>query len=291
MVDSDRSVIEAAFSDTRRPLFDRGAATGRPSADDAADGAQDDPTDDPAQPVPPPARLDGRLAVVTGATGLLGGAMAAELAARGARVCLIGRDLDSLRDAVARLGPGALTAMLRCDLASADDIVDATDFVERIGSPVDLLVHAAGAFSPTTVSDSAVDELDEHYLLDVRGPYLLTQRLLPLLEQACGRVVFFSSPCDPHAGVAAARDAHRSISQAGRGALAAALRAEVAPTDIGVLTVYTDGAVDEHDPDDAVAGFLQRCASTVLDALAVDALDVTELHLRRVDRGTPAERR
>src|SRR5690606_34520347 len=64
-------------------------------------------------------RLDGRLALVTGASGLLGAAMAVELASRGADLCLLGRDLPGLLEVVDDLVPGARAAVLRCDLAIA----------------------------------------------------------------------------------------------------------------------------------------------------------------------------
>ena len=270
MVDNDRSVIEVAFSDARGPRF-----AGRGEA--------------PATPVDPAGErgLEGRLAVVTGAAGLLGAAITAELVARGAHVCLIGRDLDALRATVDALDPGAHTAMLRCDLASVDDVESAADFIERIGEPVDLLVHAAGMYAPTTIARGTVEELDEHYLLDVRGPYLLTQRLLPSLTEADGRVVVVSRG-GAAAGPAAAR--HRHISQAGLVAFASGLREEAAPYGIRVLTVRTDD-VEAVPGDPGSQAFLEACASRMLDLLASGTVDVTDLRLRRGGRRTRSERR
>jgi NAD(P)-dependent dehydrogenase (short-subunit alcohol dehydrogenase family) len=270
VVDNDRSVIEVAFSDALGPRF----------------GALDDPRSTPPHPTGDRDLL-GRLAVVTGAAGMLGAAIAGELVARGAHVCLIGRDPDALRQTVDGLAPGAHTAMLRCDLASVEDVESAADFVERIGEPVDLLVHAAGMYAPTTIARGTVEELDEHYLLDVRGPYLLTQRLLPSLTDAAGRVVFFSV-----GGVEAGPDAdvHRHISQAGLVAFAAGLRDEAAPFGIRVLTVRTDD-VEETPGDLGAQEFLHACAARVLDLLGAGAVDVTDLHLRRGGRRTRSERR
>ena len=107
MVDNDRSVIEVAFVDTPPSLFGPEPGT----ATDAAGSADERGR-----------ALEGRLVVVTGASGLLGAAFAAEVVERGARVCLIGRDMDALRATTATLGPDAPTAHLRCDLASAEDV-------------------------------------------------------------------------------------------------------------------------------------------------------------------------
>ena len=270
MVDNDRSVIEVAFSEARGPRFAGGDAVTRTPVDASGERG-----------------LEGRLAVVTGAAGLLGAAITAELTARGAHVCVIGRDLEALRATVEGIGPGAHTAMLRCDLASIEDVESAADFIERIGEPVDLLVHAAGMYSPTTIARGTVEELDEHYLLDVRGPYLLTQRLLPSLTDAVGRVVFFSvggGEAGPDA------DVHRHISQAGLVAFASGLREEAAPYGIRVLTVRTDD-VEDVPGDPGSQAFLEACAARMLDLLAAGAVDVTDLHLRRGGRRTRSERR
>jgi NAD(P)-dependent dehydrogenase (short-subunit alcohol dehydrogenase family) len=276
VVDIDRSVIEVAFTEVRHPLFTSGEPTSDASSDDRS--------------------VEGRLAVVTGASGMLGAAFVAELAERGAHVCLVGRDLDSLRDTVAALDPGARTAMLRCDLASAEDVGSACDFIERIGSPVDLVVHAAGLYAPTSIARGSIDDLDEHYLLDVRGPYLLTQRLLPSLADGSGRIVFFAAGERPSTGgpggdTPASPDVHRSISQAGVRAFASELRVEAGPLGIRVLTVQADDDLDSLGGGAEGPSFLRACSSTVLDVLAVHAVDLTELHLRRGGRMSRSEQR
>lgn len=278
MVDIDRSVIEVAFSEPRGPLF---APDTGPVQPETPDGGAARPVAD-------------RLAVVTGAAGMLGGSLAAELAARGARVCLIGRDTDALRETVQALGPTARAAMLRCDLASAEDITSAVDFIERIGEPVDLLVHAAGLYAPSSIARGDVTELDEHYLLDVRGPYLLTQQLLPSLVRARGRVVFFASgrgPASVGPTTEVGDDVHRTITQAASASLAESLRTETEQDGVRVLTVRTDDDLDPVGGGEDAIGFLRHCAGAVLDALAMDELDVTELHLRGANRRARSERR
>ena len=174
---------------------------------------------------------------MTGAGGLLGASVAAELARRGARICLLGRSMHDLRATAAALPPTAHTALLRCDLTSAGDVGSAADFVDRLGAPVDVLVHAAGVRSTATVATGSLESLDEHYLLNVRGPYLLTQRLLGSLASSAGHVVFFTSPGSPDPG-----DAHHSISTAALSALADEVRGEASSRGVRVLSV--DAEVD-----------------------------------------------
>ncbi len=263
------------FIDPPRPVF------GTPGADDEGSGVPDSGVPDSAAEVSPTVGADtrplaGKLAVVTGATGLLGATVAAELVGRGARVCLMGRSITELRE-TARLCGGA-TAMLRCDLASADDVTAAADFVDRIGVPVDVLVHAAGVRSSATVSDGTLESLDEHYLLNVRGPYLLTQRLLGSLGAARGQVVFFASSSRPDLMVdLRGGDAHHAISTAALVAFARELRAEAAPAGVRVLTV--DAEVDLGADDDGDE-LLAALASQVIDALGSPRLDVTGFSVR-----------
>jgi NAD(P)-dependent dehydrogenase (short-subunit alcohol dehydrogenase family) len=279
VVDSDRSAIEVAFDGTGHSWSPPVGAPDQVSgpANGVAGSAWD-----PA----------GRLAVVTGASGLLGSAVAAELLRRDARVCLIGRDLDALRETSSSFPSGSRAALLRCDLAAADDIDSAAAFVERIGQPVDLLVHAAGLYSPSTVTHGSVDDMDEHYLLDVRGPYLLTQRLVPLLGAADGRVVFFAGPAStPPGGTGTSGDVHREVSLAGLRSFAAALRREVAPLGIGVLTVRTDEALEPQGLGGGTPGFAAECARTVVELLAGDSVEVTSVEMTSAGIRRRAERR
>lgn len=252
--------------------------------------------DDPTRPAfgdvgadhEPPARdLEGRLAVVTGATGLLGAAVATELVRRGAVVGLLARDLVALDDLVAELGPDATALVLRADLADAADIASAVEFVQRLDRPVDVVVHAAGLQSASRIADGLVESLDEHYLLNVRGPYLLTQQLLPLLAPAA-RVVFFATeqPGDRPG------DAHHGITAAAGRALADELRTEAGAAGLRVLSVLAS-----HGDDDAAGrfvdpvGFAGAVASAVVDAVLAADVDLTELRVRGVAHPTRSERR
>jgi len=229
----------------------------------------------------PDGRLDGTTAVVTGASGLLGAAMATELAGRGAAVLLIGRDRAALDDAARTARGGPPIAGLRCDLASAEDIDAAAEFVRAVGRPVDLLVHATGLSDPSTIGTSPVELLDEHYLLNLRGPYQLTQRLLPVLSEPRGRVVFFTS-----AGPAAPDDVHHTMTDAALRSMAEALRGELAPSGRRVLTVATDAGVGR--PEES---YLPSLARTIVDSVVEEGVDVTELLAAPVPRRARTEQR
>jgi NAD(P)-dependent dehydrogenase (short-subunit alcohol dehydrogenase family) len=133
--------------------------------------------------------LEGKTAVVTGASSGIGAATARELASAGARVIAVGRDRDRLR-AVAegndRIEPcaGDLNEDTTFDVIS--------DAVAGRGRGCDVIVHAGGHFESSTLADTQPDMLDRLWRVHVRAPLLLTQRLLPQMRDG-GHVVFFSS--------------------------------------------------------------------------------------------------
>jgi 2-hydroxycyclohexanecarboxyl-CoA dehydrogenase len=132
-------------------------------------------------------RLDGRVAVVTGGAGAIGAAIAADLAALGARVVVADVDLPGAGKVAAGL-PGARAAAL--DLTSPASV---EEFAGAAGD-VDVLVHNAGVaiVAPFTASDPA--DWDLMWQVNLRGPMLLTKLLLPgMTARRWGRLVFVSS--------------------------------------------------------------------------------------------------
>ena len=182
------------------------------------------------------ASLAGQSAVVTGASSGIGRAIALGLAGHGVSLGLVGRDPAALE----KVAADALQAVSRVVWYAADLTRD--DDVERISRDacrdfhaIDILVHSAGVIVLGGIEDAPVADLDRQYAVNVRAPYLLTQRLLPVLREQRGQIVFINSSAglDARAGVgpyAATKHALR--------ALADSLRDEVNPSGVRVLTVF-----------------------------------------------------
>ena len=124
-------------------------------------------------------RLDDRVAVVTGASGVLGGAIARGLAAAGARVCVLARRREPLEELARSLGEPAV--VLEADVLDAAQLERARATVlDRCGR-VDILVNAAGGNVPAaTVGERSFFELpvaalDEVVRLNFHGTVLPTQ--------------------------------------------------------------------------------------------------------------------
>jgi retinol dehydrogenase 12 len=131
--------------------------------------------------------MDGRLALVTGATGGLGNAVAAGLAREGAAVVVVGRSLARAEEAMAGIlarAPGSTLEPLACDLSVQSSIRSAaSDFLSR-HERLDVLVNAAGVFR----KDRHVtpDGLELTFATNVMAYFLLTNLLLDALKRGAG---------------------------------------------------------------------------------------------------------
>jgi len=122
-------------------------------------------------------RLDGRVAVVTGASSGIGVALAEGLAAAGARVALAARRQDRLEDLAARLrATGAEAHAFGCDVASTDDVERlAADVAARLG-PADVLVNNAGFGDPMPAEHEPIDHFVATLDVNLVGTFRCAQR-------------------------------------------------------------------------------------------------------------------
>ncbi len=124
-------------------------------------------------------RSAARAAVVTGGARRIGAAIARRLALGGFSVVVTYRDSRAEADALAAEIGGKACFL---DLEAPRGLSRLAGIVEKSYGRLDLLVHNAAVFHRTPVGSVTDREWDRIFAINVRGPFLLTQRLLPLLR-------------------------------------------------------------------------------------------------------------
>ncbi|MFF9164253.1 SDR family NAD(P)-dependent oxidoreductase [Streptomyces longwoodensis] len=125
-------------------------------------------------------QLDGRTALVTGATSGIGLAAARRLAAEGAHVFLTGRRQEALDDAVASIGPRATG--VRADVANLDDLDRLFDGIRQHGR-LDIVFANAGGGEFAALPDITWDHYADTFHTNVGGTLFTVQKALPLLTE------------------------------------------------------------------------------------------------------------
>ena len=123
--------------------------------------------------------LGGRTAVITGATGAIGSAVARTLVESGAKVALIARNRRRLERLCARFPEEAETLVCSADVSSAYDLVEARDKVlEELGEP-DLVVTAAGVRRAANFDEAIPADWRRMLATNLRGTLQTVQTFSP----------------------------------------------------------------------------------------------------------------
>ncbi|WP_020204444.1 MULTISPECIES: SDR family NAD(P)-dependent oxidoreductase [Cupriavidus] len=132
-------------------------------------------------------KLEGKIAVITGASSGIGLATARRFVAEGARVFITGRRQDALDAAVAQLG-GNVTA-LRGDVASLDDLDRFYALVGQEAGRIDVLFANAGGgeFAPLGTITEA--HYESTFDTNVKGTLFTVQKALPLLKDGASVIL------------------------------------------------------------------------------------------------------
>ena len=216
-------------------------------------------------------KLEGKVAIITGAARGQGADEARRFVAEGARVVLTDL-LPSGANVAAELGDAAI--FIQHDVANEDQWRNVVDTALAKFGRVDILVNNAGIFTPAMLEDTTAESFDRHYRVNQYGPFLGMKAVLEAMKAAGGgSIVNISS-------VAGMRGFPGMIAYAGskwalRGMTKCVAR-EVAPFKIRVNSIHP-GLVDtpmlnDHDPE----ALKQFEAAVPLGRMATTA-DVVEI--------------
>jgi NAD(P)-dependent dehydrogenase (short-subunit alcohol dehydrogenase family) len=139
--------------------------------------------------------LAGRVAIVTGAAGGLGRAIADGLHRAGASLALVDIDADGLERASGELrGEGAEVEPIVADLADPDQVRAIPEAVVARFGRIDILVNNAGVRDVYSVEDLPLDRWQRTFDINLTAPFLLSQGAAPYMRrQGKGRIVNIAS--------------------------------------------------------------------------------------------------
>ena len=198
-------------------------------------------------------RLQGRVALVTGAASGIGAGIAEGFAREGAHIALV----DLVEEAAAGVvlsavrAHGTRVSYHRGDVASAEAVTAFVAEALAVHGQVDVLVNNAGIFTQSLLEHMDVEEWDRVLAVNLRGTFLCTRALLePMLERRWGRVINIASQLGQIGGTEVA---HYCASKGGVIAFTKALAREVARRGVlvnaiapgPVLTPLLDGESEQ----------------------------------------------
>ena len=149
------------------------------------------------------AALQNKTALVTGASRGIGRATASALAEAGARVLVhYGRSVQEAKSLVAEIQTkGGRADAISADLGSPDGAALLAKQVRSIvGDRLEVLVLNAGISKAARIADYTVEDFDNLFATNVRGPFFLVQQLLPVLGEGSSIVVVSSATARTVAG-------------------------------------------------------------------------------------------
>jgi NADP-dependent 3-hydroxy acid dehydrogenase YdfG len=221
------------------------------------------------------AKLDGKVAVVTGASSGIGEATVRSLAAEGAAVVAGARRKERLDGIVEEVTQGGGKAIaVECDVTNEDQAHDLVQkAVEEFGK-IDILVNNAGVMLLSTVGKGLSDQWRQMFEVNVMGLLYATDAAIGVMkEQGSGHLVNVSSV----AGRKVTRDSSGVYAGTKHavGAISEGLRQELLEDNIRV-TIVEPGAVDTELPDHITDEDARQGLSGLLKLDRLQAPDIAE---------------
>ncbi|MGE5315081.1 MAG: SDR family oxidoreductase [Acidobacteriota bacterium] len=227
--------------------------------------------------------LNGKVAVVTGASRGIGQAVAVSLAKAGASVVLASRNAERLEDVRASIeASGGKAAAVPTDVASEASVEALAREVESRFGGADILVNNAGYGVFSKVIDMRTEDFDGMFGVNVRGVFLCTRAFLPvMIARQGGQIINIASLAGKNSFVGGAGYSATKFALIG---FARSLMLEVRDSNIRVVTicpgsVNTEFSDHSHDAETIIQP--EDIAETVRFALTMPGrTNVSEIDVR-----------
>lgn len=140
--------------------------------------------------------LDGKRALVCGASQGIGQAIAHELADLGANVTILARDVKKLERAVAALKrkAGQNHHLISLDLSNLFKLKQVITADLKAHGPIDILINNSGGPKPGPVTEATIEEFEEAFNAHIKANVILTEAILPgMRKKHYGRIINITS--------------------------------------------------------------------------------------------------
>jgi 3-oxoacyl-[acyl-carrier protein] reductase len=136
--------------------------------------------------------LTGKVALVTGASGGIGGAIAKSLHAQGATIVLSGTRAEALEALKTEIGSRAHVAT--CNLSDSASVEALPKTAEQLAGPIDILINNAGVTRDNLFMRMKDDEWDQVIAVDLTAAFRLSRAVLRgMMKKRWGRIIQITS--------------------------------------------------------------------------------------------------
>jgi len=223
-------------------------------------------------------KLEGKVALITGASAGIGQACARALAGEGARLVLTARRqerLDALKKEAESLGTEAVS--ISGDAREEETAIQTVKAAADVFGRIDILINNTGAGNYKNLIDTSAEEYDELMDVNVRTTFLFTRHAVPImLAQASGTILMISSMAGVYGFGGESVYCMTKFAQVG---FAQALDKELRPSGIKVGVICPGGVKTEFalgkgrteqsvvesnmlDPEDVASAVLLACTQS-----------------------------
>lgn len=145
--------------------------------------------------------LKGKIAVITGAGGGIGRAIAEKLARSGMKLVLLGgHNMEKMEKTQALIQPHSSCVLLPGDLTDLSFLASAMEEAAKAFGGIDVLINNAGTAQSTPFEEIGMEEYDRIMSINVRTPFFLMQKALPFLKKSQTPTILNIASVVAHAG-------------------------------------------------------------------------------------------